>query len=253
MKCALPLLAVGLAACQPLAPLYPPITGPPAATGAYRAIGTEPFWDLTIGRNLVFTDRGNNVSVAEPTPPARRGVAGESYFGRRLRVDIVHGRCSDGMSERIYPDSVYATVDGRFYRGCGATSAFFARVGEDGRDRQQAEPDLAIRFVGRWIAASFDGRPAAPDDRFALVVTPTMVRTEGVCNDLRGHYLIVERRLTPNGMMWPRSERGCDPDRMTLEDRIFAVMWHTPVISFPAPDRLRLASARGSIEFERKR
>ena len=51
--------------------------------GDYRAIGTEPFWDLTIGRDLVFTDRGNNISVAEPAPPVRRGVAGESYHGRR--------------------------------------------------------------------------------------------------------------------------------------------------------------------------
>ena len=106
---ALPLLALGLAACDtvPNAPYgqdpygYPgalpaarlPATGLSPAQGDYRAIGTEPFWDLTIGRDMVFTDRGNNVSVVEPTPPVRSGFAGETYQGRRLFVNIVHSRC----------------------------------------------------------------------------------------------------------------------------------------------------------------
>ena len=95
MTFALPLLALGLAACQTYAgphqgPYgYPepiPLPDPPVGQGDYRAIGTEPFWDLTIERDLVFTDRGNDVRVAEPLPPVRRGVAGESYQGRRLSV-----------------------------------------------------------------------------------------------------------------------------------------------------------------------
>jgi uncharacterized membrane protein len=140
-----PLLALALAACQtypaapygpgpsgyPGPPPYPqlpyPQPGYPAPSGDYRAIGTEPFWDLTIGREMVFTDRGNDVRVAEPTPPARRGFAGETYQGRRLFVNIVHSRCSDGMSDRVYPDTVDVSVDGRSFRGCGADAAFFAQ------------------------------------------------------------------------------------------------------------------------------
>jgi len=265
MISALPLLALGLAACQ----TYPqdrhgqgpyghpqpapyPAPGFPVGQGHYRAIGTEPFWDLTIGRDLVFTDRGNNFSVAEPAPPVRRGIAGETYVGRRLRVNIVHAQCSDGMSDRTYPDRVDVTVDGRAYRGCGASAAFFTRVGEDGRPREQPL-DSSVAIVGRWTAVAIDGNAAAPADRFNLTVTRTMISTNGVCNDLRGSYRTVERRLMPDGPPWPRTERGCDPDRMALEDRVFAVMWYEPVISFPARDRLRLASDRGSIEFERAR
>ena len=48
-------------------PGYPqqgyPQPGYPASQASYRAIGTEPFWDLQIGRDMVFTDRGNNISV----------------------------------------------------------------------------------------------------------------------------------------------------------------------------------------------
>ncbi len=132
-----PLLALALAACDPAPPLpYPPPFPPPGdASGNYRAIGTEPFWDLNIGRDLVFTDRGNDFAVTEPTPPPARGVAGERYAGRRLNVTIVRSRCSDGMSERVYPDTVTLMVDGRLYRGCGAPSAFFSRIGENGLPR----------------------------------------------------------------------------------------------------------------------
>ena len=73
MTLALPLLALGLAACQtyPQGPAYPGYPGPapyPDAQANYRAIGTEPFWDLEIGRDMVFTDRGNDARVVQPTP-----------------------------------------------------------------------------------------------------------------------------------------------------------------------------------------
>ncbi|HXG99462.1 MAG TPA: hypothetical protein VNI79_03485 [Sphingomicrobium sp.] len=120
-----------LAACQPH-PAPPPIMPFPPGS-AYRAIGNEPFWDLTIDqRGMVFTDRGTNVQVAQPTPVAINGVAGEIYQTPRLGVNIVHRQCSDGMSDRVYPDSVSVTVDGRPYRGCGAAAVFFSRIGENG-------------------------------------------------------------------------------------------------------------------------
>ena len=116
-----------------LLPLLALATGGCAGYGAqpttpYRAIGTEPFWDLTIDRNLVFTDRGNERSVTEPTPRAVATAAGRTYRGRRLAVTIVHAPCSDGMSDRTYPDRVTLTVDGQYYRGCGADPLFFRRT-----------------------------------------------------------------------------------------------------------------------------
>lgn len=94
----------------------------------YRAIGTEPFWELTIDANLVFTDRGNGMSVREPAPRVAATAAGRTYRGRRLVVTITRGPCSDGMSDRSYPDSVSVRVDGQAYRGCGADAMFFRRT-----------------------------------------------------------------------------------------------------------------------------
>jgi uncharacterized membrane protein len=91
-------------------------TTPPPS---YRAIGTEPFWALLIDdRNLTFA-RPETQPITQPTPRVIVGFAGEIYQTPRISVNIVHGRCSDGMSDRVYPDKVQVTVDGRRFSGCG--------------------------------------------------------------------------------------------------------------------------------------
>jgi uncharacterized membrane protein len=61
----------------------------------------------------------NAVPITEPTPPVIVGFAGEIYRTPRINVNIVHATCSDGMSDRVYPDKVQVTVDGRQFSGCG--------------------------------------------------------------------------------------------------------------------------------------
>ena len=108
-----------LAACYPAPPPAPPITPNPPG-GVYRALGTEPFWNLTVDdRQMIFTDRGTNTSVAQSTPSAMVGAGAEVYQTPRIRLTITHAPCSDGMSDRTYPDRVVLDVDGRRYDGCG--------------------------------------------------------------------------------------------------------------------------------------
>ena len=107
---ALPLVAL-TAGCLTPAPAPAP---PP-----YHAVGTEPFWDLLIDEhNLTFTLSGS-APVLQPTPKVIVGFAGEIYQTPRINVNIVHGTCSDGMSDRSYPDKVQVTVDGHQFHGCG--------------------------------------------------------------------------------------------------------------------------------------
>ena len=122
---ALLLSAVALLAGCATVPATP---GEPAAT--YRALGTEPFWSLTLdGREMVFTEAAvPNSRIAEPQPKAIHGFAGDIYQGRRINLNIVHGqRCSDGMSDRVYPDKVQVRVDGRSFEGCGGPAAMPGR------------------------------------------------------------------------------------------------------------------------------
>ncbi|MCY7398307.1 MAG: META domain-containing protein, partial [Sphingomonas bacterium] len=213
--------------------------------GDYRAIGTEPFWDLTIGRDLVFTDRGNNIAVAEPTPPVRRGVAGESYQGRRLNVNIVHGRCSDGMSERNYPDSVTVTVDGRAFRGCGANRAFFSQVGEDGRNRlPQGEHDLSNT---NWRVVSINGEPL-PMRGYYFNFAPDRLSGRLGCNMIGGGYSVRGGTLTASALMMTRM--AC-PDS-AAEAQGTRIMGQPMTLS-ESGDRLTLSNRLGSIELVRAR
>jgi len=98
-------------------------TVPPSSPAAsvYRAIGTEPFWSLTLdGREMVFTEaNAPGQRIVQPQPKVIVGIAGEIYQSPRIGVNIVHSQCSDGMSDRTYPDKVQVRVDGRAFEGCG--------------------------------------------------------------------------------------------------------------------------------------
>jgi heat shock protein HslJ/uncharacterized membrane protein len=143
-------------------PTYPAPGYPSSGETSYRAIGTEPFWDLEIGRDLIFTDRGNNVSVSQPAPQPIQGTAGPIYRTERLEVNITHQQCSDGMSDRRYPDTVDVRVDGRQrYRGCGAPIEYFTQVGETGQPNYQA-PDGSYGQPSYPGPASQYGQPAYP-------------------------------------------------------------------------------------------
>ena len=103
-------LAVGLAACAP-------VPGPPPPP--YHALGTEPFWNLLIDEHDITFAQPGQQPVKQPTPKVIIGFAGEIYQTSRIDVNIVHARCSDGMSDRVYPDKVQVSLDGRQFNGCG--------------------------------------------------------------------------------------------------------------------------------------
>lgn len=264
---ALPLLTLGLAACDtvPNAPYgqapygypgpypqpYPqpgyPQPGYPQSQGDYRAIGTEPFWDLTIGRDMVFTDRGNNVSVAEPTPPVRSGFAGETYQGRRLFVNIVHSRCSDGMSDRIYPDTVNVTVDGRPYRGCGANAAFFLSVNEYNQPTNQPSQGVFNLSNTNWRVVSINGQQV-PMSGYYLNFMPDRVSGKFGCNTIGAGYTVAGNILSASAILMTRM--ACTNG--SFEEQGTAIMAQ-PMTIAESGDRLTLSNRVGAIELTRAR
>ena len=248
--------ALGLAACQayPNDPYYPgpgpgpypaPYPGPPVDQGDYRAVGTEPFWDLTIGRDMVFTDRGTNFTVSEPTPPVRHGVAGEIYQGRRINVNIVHSRCSDGMSDRSYPDTVQVRVDGREYRGCGANAAFFYAQNEGGSPNP---PQGAFNLANtNWRVASINGQPVSPSGYYLNFSQDRLSGRFG-CNSLSGTYTVAGSILSAGPLAMTRM--ACPNG--SLETQGAAVL-AKPVTLTESGDRLTLSNNSGAIDLIRAR
>jgi len=108
------LVAVSFAAL--LSGCVPPPAPPPPP---YHAVGTEPFWNLLIDEHNLTFIQPEAQPITQPTPQVIHGFAGEIYQTPRINVNIVHGTCSDGMSDRVYPDKVQVTVDGRRFNGCG--------------------------------------------------------------------------------------------------------------------------------------
>ena len=114
MRIRLPLL---LAAALPAAGC---MSVPPPPPPPYHAVGTEPFWNLLIDEHHLTFTQPDAQPIQQPTPRVIVGIAGEIYKTPRINVNIVHARgCSDGMSDRVYPDRVQVNVDGRQFNGCG--------------------------------------------------------------------------------------------------------------------------------------
>lgn len=94
--------------------------GPNMPGQAYRALGQEPGWIVTIAEGRIDY-QGNygekRILVAAPAP--RRTLNGHRYETPRLIVDVTHGRCNDAMSGHGYADQVMVIADGETYRGCG--------------------------------------------------------------------------------------------------------------------------------------
>ena len=248
---ALPLLVLGLAACQayPPGPRYPEPYQPyqpgyPQDQAGYRAIGTEPFWDLEIGRDLVFTDRGNDVRVIQPTPRPINGVAGEIYRTPRIEANIVHSRCSDGMSDRTYPDTVQVRVDGREYRGCGAAVGFYSQIGESGQPNIPGPPAPMLSGTN-WRVVAINGRPTPPANYY-MNFMPDRIGAKFGCNSLGAGYSQSGNVLNAGAVM---ATRMACPD-MSFETQGSAVLGQPMTISGMA-ERLTLSNGAGSIELMR--
>jgi heat shock protein HslJ len=226
---AIPLTAL-VAAC--LAPPPPPPLTPNPPGGVYRAVGTEPFWDLTIDeRQMIFTDRGNNVQVAQPTPRVIVGFAGEIYQTPRLNVNIVHSQCSDGMSDRTYGDKVSVDADGHRYNGCGGGAA---------------EPAAGLAGTS-WHVVSVNGRPTPPAGDYSMRFDEARLAAKFGCNNMSGTYSQGPDMLSLGPVM---STRMACPD-MSFESQGGAILNQPMTTSWSGGDRLTLSNPAGRIELSR--
>lgn len=256
MTLAFPLFAVGLVLAQTDAKAQPvdARTASPQATaeqGDYRAIGTEPFWDLTIGRDLVFTDRGTNVEIVQPLPPLlKSGANAISYSSRRLRVTITHAKCSDGMSERTYPDTVDVTADGRLYRGCGAPASFFVTVDERGNPQlvsSRPGPSTALERT-RWRAVRLNGQALPRRGDYSIDFDGGRIVARFGCNIIRAPYS--QTGTTIDAAAIAVSRMACPNIRR--ERQALAILDQVMTVRVTGRNRLTLASSAGTIDLVRR-
>jgi heat shock protein HslJ len=215
-----------LAACAPLPP-----AGPPPSAASYRALGTEPFWSLTIGpRDMIFEEANSPQRIIQSTPRPIIGIAGEIYQTPRLDVNIVHARCSDGMSDRIYPDKVQVTADGRRFEGCGGDAVVPAGLAGT-----------------NWRVAAINGRATPRAGQFFLNFEAERIGAKFGCNGLGADYRQAGDTITTGPVMTTRM--AC-PD-MSFETQGGAILERPLRMTWSGGDRLSLSNDRGTIELMR--
>lgn len=148
----------------------------------YRAIGTEPFWSVTLNGKTIRVERPGHPVLTVASPEPEVGFNGELYLTRTVMVDITHVPCSDGMSDRTFPDTVMLRVNGTVYRGCGGAPA-----GTHAR---------ASLLDGDWRIEALFGRPVSRETRPTISFRGGRVSGNASCNNFSGSFRFVRGRLT---------------------------------------------------------
>ena len=117
----------------PPAPADAPVPAPTAAADFAKplnAIGTEPFWSVTIRpEGLTFSAPDMADITAAATAPTIEGATARwsatGSDGLPLTVALTLANCSDGMSDTTHPFTAAVQAGGRALKGCAtyATSA----------------------------------------------------------------------------------------------------------------------------------
>lgn len=225
MRIAFLLIASTLAGCATVPPS-------PAPGETYRALGTEPFWGLTIDeREIVFTEaNAPGTQIAQPAPRPIVGVAGEIYQTPRINVNIVHAPCSDGMSDRTYPDKVQVRVDGRAFEGCGGEAMAPATLANSS-----------------WQVLAVNGRQLPGGDRYTVNFQADRVNARFGCNNMGGSYQVQGTTLSVGPLAATRM--ACSD--MSAENAAGRILAQPLQVALQPGDRMLLQNAAGSILLRR--
>lgn len=119
----LAVLLLGISGCVPAGE----VRSAPGATAipeTFHALGTEPFWGMTV----------TGIQARYSTPEIPESVARDVVRSASAGVETVSGRlgevsftltvrperCSDGMSDRVYPFAAHLRIGERDLTGCAA-------------------------------------------------------------------------------------------------------------------------------------
>lgn len=195
----------------------------------YRASGTEPFWSLTVGARTMRFEAPGRQPVSVATPRVIHGFAGEIWQTRRINVNTNHIKCSDGMSDRSYPDTVTVTVDGRTYKGCGGEPV--------------AAPSASL-IDGSWRIEALNGRPVARGTNPTIAFEGDRVSGNASCNRFNGSFTFARGRLDTDRVASTRM--ACiDRARNLQEQTILGLLGDRLTVSRNRTGKLVLTGARG--------
>ncbi|MFO1147270.1 MAG: META domain-containing protein [Alsobacter sp.] len=177
---------------------------------ALRASGNEPGWVLTLTQETLTVSLADGRRISLPAPVPDRlddrtlRYAGEAE-GKPIFVQVVDRLCRDTMTGMPHPKTVFLTLAGRPYEGCGG--------------------DPASLLAGRdWTLASLAGTPVASDGRPASLAFTADGQVSGSsgCNRFTGRFTLTGETLSFGPLAATRM--ACPEPLMQQESRLFAIL-----------------------------
>ncbi|MDO7835850.1 membrane-like protein [Sphingobium sp. HBC34] len=87
----------------------------------YRAIGTEPFWAVTMRGSTATLERPGTASLRFVITDKDSDDTAIRYTGDGFTMTLTQGPCSDGMSDAVWSDRVAIAFGEGTLKGCGGT------------------------------------------------------------------------------------------------------------------------------------
>ncbi len=213
-------------------PPPPPSSGPVPAGLAYKAVGTEPGWALTVrGAGMTYQGDYGTVTISEPTPAGFRPAPG-SYVGKRIKLSITPGPCSDGMSDFSYRHTVRLTADGKTVEGCGGGTI--------------APATLAGT---NWRVTALNGRAMPVGASYSMAFAGDTLTARFGCNTLSGRYQANGDHVSVGDLT--QTEMACARPEMALEEQGGRILSSNMRVERIGGDTMRLVSEAGSIDLRR--
>lgn len=204
------ILALCTAGCVPVAgPSAPGSVSTEPSAPPYSAVGTEPFWSLSIDQKSITFTPMDGAQIRNDAFTARPSFNGWRYTSDTISVDVTFTPCNDGMSDIVYKDTVTVLVGTTEFRGCGGGTV---------------APGAALDNT-QWQIVSINGQDIYnPMGRGPLLVSfgKSALSAGTGCNGISGAYLSGEGWLYAPMLM--STEMACDPRLMAQEAAIGATL-----------------------------
>ncbi|QPQ55640.1 META domain-containing protein [Allosphingosinicella flava] len=228
--------ALTLAACSAYGP-NPAPAPPPPSSATYRALGTEPGWTVTIaGERIDYEGDYGETRFTVPRVEPRTTFNGHRYESRTARhsliVDITHLRCNDGMSGRVFADTVMVEADGKTLRGCGGDILPSADLAET-----------------RWSIVSLNGEAMPRNGAYFIHFSGERLSGKAGCNAFSAAYTVANFILNAGPVA--STKMACSPPLMQHEQGAIAVLSQPSNLRFRDGNTLILSSPGGSMVLQR--
>ncbi len=203
-----------------------------AQPSTYRAVGTEPFWSVTVEWGSMIYQDAERRRVVVPARRSHVTATGARYGRGRLVMDVTRRTCSDGMSDRRYADTIRVRVDGRSLSGCGGAIL----------------PPATLAGTS-WRIIYLFGDDVSARDRYTLAFTGDRISGQAGCNRFGGSYRVSSDGLQAGPLATTRM--ACIQPRVTHESQMLRLLRGRVRLFYPDGDTLVMRGDGGEVRLRR--